>query len=146
MRQPGLSQKINFFARVGGFCTWLTRTPPFFAKASWVMIFRESILRGYRHASRFFKFVKTRVVRRPFVVCKQSLWVVVFLFMLTGSRVTWTYWGLDLSRIFLLKSHLDWRPPHETQFYCIHCLVCFLLNQMFLLFYLRVSSLFLYSS
>ena len=27
------------------------------------------------------------------------------------------YWGLDLSRIFLLKSHLDWRPPHETQFY-----------------------------
>ena len=56
------------------------------------------------------------------------------------------YWGLDLSRIFLLKSHLDWRPPHETQFYCIHCLVCFLLNQMFLLFYLRASSLFLYSS
>ena len=27
------------------------------------------------------------------------------------------YWGLDLSRIFLLKSHLDWRTPHETQFY-----------------------------
>ena len=32
---------------------------------------------------------------------------------LCGSK----YWGLDLSRIFLLKSHLDWRPPHETQFY-----------------------------
>ena len=40
------------------------------------------------------------------------------------------YWGLDVSRIFLLKSHLDWRPPHETQFY-LYPLIVFLLNYMF---------------
>ena len=27
-----------------------------------------------------------------------------------------SYWCLGLSRIFLLKSHLEWRPPHETHF------------------------------
>ena len=46
---PGCRKKL-VFAKIGGLCAWLTRTPPFFAKASWVTIFRESILRGYRHA------------------------------------------------------------------------------------------------
>ena len=27
-------------------------------------------------------------------------------------------WGLDLSCLFVLKSHLDWEPPHKnTVFY-----------------------------
>ena len=30
--------------------------------------------------------------------------------------------GLDFFRcIFVLKSHLDWRPPHQTQFLAVSC-------------------------
>ena len=29
----------------------------------------------------FYKFVKVRVVRRPSVVCKQSLWVVLYSYV-----------------------------------------------------------------
>ena len=39
MRQPGLSQKTFFFAKTGGLCTWLTRTPRFFAEAPLASIF-----------------------------------------------------------------------------------------------------------
>ena len=38
------------------------------------------------------------------------------------------YWGLGLSRIFVLKSHLDWRPPYKTQFLLKSCDLIFVLN------------------
>ena len=102
MRQPGLSQKDIFFARIGGFCTWLTRTPPFFAKASWVMIFRESILGGYRHASRFFQICENSCCA-PAICGVQAVIVgcCIFLCMLTGSRVTWTYLLFSELQVYL---------------------------------------------
>ena len=35
-------------------------------------------------------------------------------------------WGLDLSCLFVLKSHLDWEPPHKKHcFLLISCnLIC----------------------
>ena len=66
-------------------------------------------------------------------------------------------WGFPEMEVLgsWLKSHLlveDWRPPNETQFYSYPLFsfsMVFLLNHivyMFLLFYLRASSLFLCSS
>ena len=48
-----------------------------------------------------------------------------------------SYWVGGLSRIFLQKSHLEWRPPHETHFFSyplisffcyIICFCCFRLS------------------
>ena len=65
-----------------GLCTWLSRTPRFFAEASSASIFRDNILREYRQTC--FQILtylwQTRVVRRPPRASQ----------MLTGSRVTWT--------------------------------------------------------
>ena len=42
------------------------------------------------------------------------------------ARLGWARMGFELSRILKLKSHLEWRPPHENRcfLYPLGCLFC----------------------
>ena len=114
---PGCRKKRFFFAKIGGLCTWLTRTPRLLRRPPWPAFFRESILRGYRHAFRFLQIVKTRVVRRPSRASQMGC--CMFLCMLTGSRLTWTSlffsdlhitYVFDLYFLYFYVSFCIWFP------------------------------------
>ena len=83
--------RIFFFAKIGGLCTWLTRTPRFLRRPPWSAFFRESILRRYRHAFRFLQICENSCCAPAITCISDGLLYVFYVFcMLTGSRVAWT--------------------------------------------------------